>query len=49
MPTWPCPECGAKKGKAHHPTCSHAQKRRRPGFGKLPPDEQAKYEPKKKK
>lgn len=34
MPTWPCPECGARKGEAHKTSCSHAQVRRRPGFGK---------------
>lgn len=28
-PVWPCPECGAKKGDPHKPTCSRAQNKRR--------------------
>ncbi len=43
-PVWPCPECGAKKGQAHANTCSHAQIRRRPGFGTLPRKQARKYE-----
>jgi hypothetical protein len=25
MPVWPCPECGAKKGDPHKPSCRRAR------------------------
>lgn len=29
MPVWPCPECGAKKGDPHKPTCRRVRTSRR--------------------
>lgn len=41
---YPCPQCGVRKGQAHKNWCKRAQRRRQPGFGRLPRRQQAKYE-----